>query len=356
MRNRKVWLAIMMVFVLLLTGCTLSGKEEPRPEFNENEIKKAMEEDGKEQQTETASEPETESESGSETEPTQEPPEESTTMYAKRDTDVMLEPAGNGELYTTLKRGDSVEVVGSEDGWYTVRIEQNLYYVLTDDFVADKEEIEDEQEPANGKLVVIDAGHQEHANNEKEPIGPKETQMKAKVSSGTKGVVSGLAEYELTLIVAQKLQTELEERGYQVKMIRTTNDVNISNRERAEIANEAKADAFIRIHANGSDNPSVNGAMTICQTSSNRNNGQLYAESKALSEDVLDALVAKTGCRKEKVWETDTMSGINWCQVPVTIVEMGYMTNQEEDRNMAREDYQQKIAEGIADGLDEYFQ
>ena len=192
--------------------------------------------------------------------------------------------------------------------------------------------------------------------SEKEPIGPGASETKAKVAGGTSGATSGLKEYELTLMVAEKLQAELQERGYQVIMVRTSHDVDMSNSERAQVANDAAADAFIRIHANGSENTSVHGAMTICQTASNPYNADFHEQSKSLSEKVLDALVAETGCKKQYVWETDTMSGINWCQVPVTIVEMGYMTNPEEDTLMATEDYQEKIADGIANGIDQFLE
>lgn len=205
------------------------------------------------------------------------------------------------------------------------------------------------------RLVVIDAGHQAKGNSEQEPIGPGATQKKAKVTSGTQGVVTRLEEYELNLQVATRLQKLLESRGYQVKMIRTGHDVNISNAQRAELANELKADVFIRIHANGDENSSTRGIMTICQTEDNPYNGALYPQCKKLSQYVLEEVVETTGGKKMFVWETDTMSGINWCQVPVTIVEMGYMTNPEEDKLLSTEEYQQKLAEGMANGIEKYF-
>ena len=210
-------------------------------------------------------------------------------------------------------------------------------------------------EPAPKYLVVIDAGHQAKANYGKEPVGPGASEMKTKVSSGTQGKFTGLEEYKLNLVVSLFLRDILEGRGYEVVMIRTTHDVDISNAQRAEIANELQADAFIRVHANGSDDPSVSGIMTLCQTPENPYNGDIYDACKLLATFALDETVAATGANRQFVWETDTMSGINWCAVPVTIVEMGYMSNETEDRAMATEEYQRKLAEGIANGIDCYF-
>ena len=279
------------------------------------------------------------------TKPTEPPLPDPVTMRVVTDVSAYQSPDENAPTAFQLTKGDQVGVVGQENGWSTILVEKQLYYVPSKML----------REP--GKyLVVIDPGHQGKGNYEKEPVGPGSTEMKNKVAAGTHGVSTGIPEYQLTLKVSLKLRDILEARGYEVVMIRDNHNVNISNAERAIMANELYADAFIRVHANGSENSSVHGIMTLCQTKNNPYNGELYAQSKELSALVLDEMVEITGARKQFVWEVDTMSGINWCRVPVTIVEMGYMSNPQEDERMATDDYQQKLAEGMANGIDRYFE
>lgn len=208
---------------------------------------------------------------------------------------------------------------------------------------------------ANALTVVIDPGHSGVVAEGTEPLGPGSGEYKAADASGTRGVSSGVSEYELTLTVSSQLKTELENRGYTVLMTRESNDVPVSCIQRANVANDAGAAAFIRIHADGSENQSAQGAMTICTTPQSPFVPGLYASSRSLSDCIINHLCEATGCVNRGVWETDSMSGNNWSQVPATIVEMGFMTNPDEDMLMQTAEYQAKIVRGIADGVDAFF-
>ena len=205
-------------------------------------------------------------------------------------------------------------------------------------------------------VIVIDAGHQTRAMSATEPIGPGSSQRKAKVTGGASGCVTHLPEYKLNLQVAKRLQKELVNRGYKVIMVRTKNNVRMSNVQRAKVANKYKADAFIRIHANSAGSSSVKGALTIAPASNNRYMTKANRKaSQKLSKKVLKAMCKTTGAKNRGVMYTNSMTGINWCKVPVTIVEMGFMSNPSEDRKMAKASYQKKIVKGIADGIDNFF-
>ncbi len=268
-------------------------------------------------------------------------------------------PQFSGAVKFTMKRGISTKTIGG--------LENNTaYYVRMRAYkkVRENGKVRTYYSEWSGiktvttedvKLICIDAGHQRRGDSSLEPIGPGALSQKPKVASGTSGVATQKPEYQLTLEVALKLQQELTRRGYDILMVRTTHDVNISNSARAAMANNAQVDAFIRIHANGAASSSANGAITICQTPANVYCGALYGQCRRLSEQILSHFVAACGCKNGGIWETDTMSGINWCSVPVTILEMGYMTNPAEDRLMSDPAYQDRMVQGIANGLDAYF-
>ena len=212
-----------------------------------------------------------------------------------------------------------------------------------------------EEPAANSHVVVIDPGHQGRGDSSTEPNGPGSSTMKARVTGGTHGTTTGVYEYQLTLVISQQLQAELENRGYTVYMTRTSHDVNISNMERAQYATSVGGEIAVRIHANGVDNASVSGALALAPSSSNPYIAYLSDSSWNLSKCILDAYCAATGMRNQGVSTSDTMTGINWSTVPVTILEMGYMTNPTDDVNMEDPAYQARMVQGIADGIDAYF-
>ncbi len=278
-------------------------------------------------------------------------------------------PGTHGEKAGQLARGDEVTRTGiGDNGWSRVLYKNEVCYVHGDFLSMEKPKALEVSLPpegipgtgifhqgTNGILVAIDAGHQRRGNNDKEPNGPGSTEMKNKVSYGTAGVSTGVAEYVVNLSVSLQLRDALLAEGYSVLMIRETHDVDISNAERAILANEQGADIFLRIHCNGSSNAKTRGTETIAPSKKNSYCSEIAPESQRLSQLLVDAMCDATGFKNRGVIAMDNMTGINWCEIPVSIVEMGYMSNAEEDEALVSAEVQAKMVQGMVDGVNAYF-
>jgi N-acetylmuramoyl-L-alanine amidase len=211
------------------------------------------------------------------------------------------------------------------------------------------------KETSTQKVIVIDPGCQMNANNRKEPIGPGAFKTTARATTGVDGAETGIHEYELNLQIALLLKDILEQRGYQVVLTRTNNQTAISNMQRAQMAAAEGAEIFVRIHANSSGDHSASGALTLSPSQESPYVSHLFPESQRLSRCVLDGYCAATGLADLGILYDDTMTGINWSQVPVTIIEMGFMSNEHDDTMMNDPAFRKTMAAGIADGIDLYF-
>ena len=283
-------------------------------------------------------------------------------------------------IIVQLKTGDTLQRTGESGEWSRVVYEGTECYV-SNQFVAVKQPEPEPDSPAGvraaaaseddglvraasegeiqpigqGPVVVIDAGHQNKENIRKEPAGPESSRMSQKMEAGAVGSFLGIRECDVTLAIAEKTKQVLTERGYQVIMTRESNDVNMSWTERARLAEKSGADALIHIHAHSQESTSVTGVLASCQSSGNPYNGDLASESYALSSCIAGSVSQAAGAKNRGVKQTDTSSEINWSQVPVTALETGFLSNQQEELLLSQEEYQSRIAVGIADGLDQFF-
>ncbi|WP_172253995.1 N-acetylmuramoyl-L-alanine amidase family protein [Saccharibacillus deserti] len=208
--------------------------------------------------------------------------------------------------------------------------------------------------PAERPLLCVEAGHQGSGNPDKEPIAPGSSVMKAKVSSGTRGTATGKPEYELNLEVALKLKKVLQE-DYEVIMVRETNKVDMSNKERAGFCSSSGADLMVRLHADGSGNPAIHGLSLLYPSGDSPYTHDISDESLTAARFLESAIVKETGVKPNGLVPRDDLTGFNWLSIPSVLVEMGFMSNHDEDLKLSQDDYQQKIATGIKKGLDAYY-
>lgn len=209
-----------------------------------------------------------------------------------------------------------------------------------------------QKEPA--PLIAIDPGHQRKANTELEPIGPGASEKKLKVAGGATGVATKKPEYIVTLEVSMLVKEKLAGLGYRVLMTRERHDVDISNKERADLANDAGASLFVRVHADGDRSAAANGISVLYPSASSRYTASISEDSMQAAKAVLDSMVKETGARSRGAVPRDDLSGFNWSKIPTVLVEMGFMSNPDEDKRMSEPAYQDMLAEGMVAGIVEY--
>ena len=202
-------------------------------------------------------------------------------------------------------------------------------------------------------VVCIDPGHQAKGDPKGEPIAPGSNSKKVRVASGTAGVGTKKPEYAVNMEAGLLLRTILEQKGYKVVMTRETNEVNVSNVERAQIANEAKADMTIRLHCDSIANSGKMGAVLIVPAQTGKYTAGIYPASYRYAQCLKKAL-EQSGVKVNGIFERSDMTGFNWSKVPVVIFEMGFMSNWTEDKMLCDKAYQTKLMNAVVTALDHY--
>lgn len=208
----------------------------------------------------------------------------------------------------------------------------------------------------SGHKVALDPGQQEKAMTEDEPIGPGASTTVDKMSYGATSTTTGKREYEWSLAFTLKVKEELLARGYEVFMTREENNVELSNADRAKLANESGAEIYISIQADAASNTEAKGIYAQIPSQNNSFIGSMYSECKSLAGFIQSTLIAETGAKDRGLSETDKVTTLNWSEIPVTVLQLGFMSNTQEDRNLWSEDYQKKMVKAICDGIDAYFE
>lgn len=210
-------------------------------------------------------------------------------------------------------------------------------------------------ENENRKIIVIDPGHSSVGNPEKEPISPNSSKTKAKDVLGATGNYTNIPEHKTTVNIGLLLKDELIDRGYNVVMTKSEVDESLSNIERAEIGNENNADLVIRIHADSSNDTNVKGA-SILIPSENEYTKSISDISMNYGKKIIDTYTNELNIKNRGCIYREDMTGFNWSKVPVVILEMGFLSNKEDDEFISNVNNHSNIAKSIANGIDKCFE
>lgn len=218
------------------------------------------------------------------------------------------------ELTVTLNEKSDIKIEGSQITFTKIK-EEN-----------DNNHYEDENE--DEIIVVLDAGH---GGTDPGTLG---------YDSDGETIVA--YEKDINLSITLMVKDILMENGIKTYLTRGK-DVFVGLSERALFAEEKKADIFVSIHNNSIPDPTYKGSMVLYHTSS--------IEGKKLAQNILDAMTLSAKTEDKGLRDGSNMAVIKKTSMPAVIVECGCLTNEEELSNLMDEEFLEKLAVGIADGI-----
>lgn len=251
-------------------------------------------------------------------------------------------PSGNVDLengFAIIKDGlvEDIEVSSNgEDTRVLIRFRIGIDYNILSDSKDKTIEVSLRRDPSlidTNKTIVIDAGH-----------------------GGTApGAISvnGIKEKDINLQVSLKLERYLSSLGYNVLMTRY-GDQNPGILERANFANSVNADLFVSVHSNSHTNREIKGLQVLyCpQFDSKVKTGDQYPFAKA----IFDAVLAATGAEDKGIIKRADLPVVRETKMPAVLVEIGFLSNAEEELMIMNELYQNKIVEGMVTGIQNYLE
>ena len=282
---------------------------------------------------------------------------------------IRREPSEDADVYITLDKGVDLSRTGIKDEWTRVLLNGSSFYVQSK-YVAETEiswATENDTQKVS-HCVYIDPAKQIQEDLTFEPVSPDieapsgnatitdATGMKKKMTASAVGVSSGTFEYDITMSIAEYLNAELVKRGYTVYMSRTTNNVDISNAKRAQMANACDAELYIKIEAAAAKDPTASGILGFITTSTNSHTSSRYQKNYELCYDVLKEACENTNAKRLGIYETDDLTSLNYTDIPATVINVGFLSNELDDRSLNTDEYRKQMAQGIANGIDLYYE
>ena len=210
--------------------------------------------------------------------------------------------------------------------------------------------------PLDGAVICVDPGHcvtPETGKGHRELVSPLSEETKPLYTTGTSG--ANMTEEQLNLTVGLQLRDALTALGAEVIMTREVSEITISGIERCEIAHEAGADISVHIHADGNNDPSVHGVSVLVPDGDLLGTPSIVEESVRLGELMVNAVAAETGAKNRGTVPRSDMTAFNFSEIPSVLIEMGFMTNPEEDALLETAEYQAKIVTGMVNSLLQWY-